>query len=550
MKNILRTVLTPVLICVVGASASCEVPTLRELADQKGFEVGVLLSPNCPFLKQIEQREFNLGIVTFGWPENVRPDGTIDWSWPDRQLAEAKEAGMRIRFQHLIFSNYYPDWLEDKTSSRTEFEAFMKNVIVQAMTRYKGDIQEWVVVNEPQNPPVITNDIFYRVYGGYDYIDVAFQTARETDPDAILIYNHFENESSHGRMTRLSRDIVARLKAKNLIDGVGLQMHIRAPYPVTKQDMIDTMRGYGIPVYVTEFDVDLRNIKGTREERFAMQAQITKNVIEACLESGVCRSFSTWGIGDKYSWLESPRFYGSLDADPTFFDDDLDPKPAYFSILAALEGMRMEIDTVFTLIFFALLGGFIVIRAVFIVLSRRAGLNACCEDHGPVKKETRKRLNLVPLFILFVIASFSTLFVLDLPALAWMKLLQPELMRVVYTGVGFAALLWQIRIYWTLHRFRSVARRAGKDHVFITAGPYRRIRHPLYVALFLFFAGLALVSAFWPFMILVSLLVPLFIHTAVREEKTMIRRFGDEYRVYMKQTGRFLPRIRTSKPDA
>lgn len=323
-------------LCAAWACLSTETRTLRQIADEKEFAIGVLLNPHLPLLRRVEQREFNLGIVTFDWKSFVWSDGSIDWSWMDAQVREAKEAGMRIRFQHLLFSHVYPDWLKDKASSLAEFEAFMKSVIVQVMTRYKNDIQEWVVVNEPQNPPYVTDDIFYHAYGGYDYIDVAFQTAHETDPDAILIYNNTDNHRANGQTTPVSRMIVRRLKAKNLIDGIGVQMHVYAPQPATKQDMIDTLQSYGLPVYVTEFDVDLRGVQGTRDERFAVQAQDTRIIIEACLESGVCRSFSTWGIGDKYSWLENPQFNASSDADATLFDDDLNPKPAYFVIRDAL----------------------------------------------------------------------------------------------------------------------------------------------------------------------------------------------------------------------
>jgi endo-1,4-beta-xylanase len=66
------------------------------------------------------------------------------------------------------------------------------------------------------------------------------------------------------------------------------------------------------------------------------QAQIYKSVLEACLESQVCKSFTFWVVGDKYSFLEKPEFANvkgaSLDADPTMFDDELNPKPAYFAI--------------------------------------------------------------------------------------------------------------------------------------------------------------------------------------------------------------------------
>jgi endo-1,4-beta-xylanase len=172
---------------------------------------------------------------------------------------------------------------------------------------------------------------------GPDYIDIAYEAAREADPSAILIYEDTENHFSAGITTQLTRETIRRLKGKNLVDGVGLEMHMRqfGNQVPTKADVTKTMQSYKLPVYVTEFDVTLKGVTGSQAQRFARQAQIYKDMFEACLESGVCKSFLFWGISDKYSWLENQASSGesySTDADATMFDDDLNPKPAYFTI--------------------------------------------------------------------------------------------------------------------------------------------------------------------------------------------------------------------------
>jgi endo-1,4-beta-xylanase len=100
-----------------------------------------------------------------------------------------------------------------------------------------------------------------------------------------------------------------------LIDGVGLQMHLDGSAPPAKEAVIATMRSYALPVYVTEFDVNMTHVGGTQSDTDALQASVYRDMLEACLESGVCKSFTVWGIGDKYSW---PQAYQSLpNADPT-----------------------------------------------------------------------------------------------------------------------------------------------------------------------------------------------------------------------------------------
>ena len=170
-------------------------------------------------------------------------------------------------------------------------------------------------------------------------IDIAFKAAREADPSATLIYNDTFNHSpasagQNGITTTLTMQTVKRLKSEGLIDAVGLEMHLDASDPPNKQDVTNTMKSYGVPVVVTEFDVDLQKVGGTQAKRYALQAQIASNMVGACRQSGVCKEFTLWGIGDNYSWLEESM--GEKNADPTPFDDSLNPKDEYFAIRTAL----------------------------------------------------------------------------------------------------------------------------------------------------------------------------------------------------------------------
>ena len=61
-------------------------------------------------------------------------------------------------------------------------------------------------------------------------------------------------------------------------------------------------------------------------------------MLEACLESGVCDSFATWGISDSTSWITCAYHtcVNEPQADPLMFDQDFNPKPAYFAVRDAL----------------------------------------------------------------------------------------------------------------------------------------------------------------------------------------------------------------------
>lgn len=77
----------------------------------------------------------------------------------------------------------------------------------------------------------------------------------------------------------------------------------------------------------------------------------------------------------------------------------------------------------------------------------------------------------------------------------------------------------------------------------ITKGIYRFVRHPQYSGFILMIIGF-LVQ--WPTLItLIMAPILMFMYTwlAKKEEKEMIRLFGDEYITYMEQVPRFIPRI-------
>jgi protein-S-isoprenylcysteine O-methyltransferase Ste14 len=77
----------------------------------------------------------------------------------------------------------------------------------------------------------------------------------------------------------------------------------------------------------------------------------------------------------------------------------------------------------------------------------------------------------------------------------------------------------------------------------VTRGPYRWIRHPLYVMGLLSYLGFALLAENW-FIALLAVLVFIILRVRTTKEETkLVEKFGDEYRVYMQRTGRFVPRL-------
>ena len=319
-------------------------PFLKDLARQQGMDAGVVLMPglwqNAQW-RRIVTREFNALTIDWGmyWKEIEPERGQFVFDTVDEQVAFAQTDGMRVRGHPLLYGTdptnaSIPDWLKTGGFSRTQLVAIIQEHVRQIVSRYRGRVTAWVVVNESYVPPWRTADFFYNAVGS-DYISIAFAAARASDPNAVLLYNDYDNHLPNSATTQLTRQIVTQLKPQGLIDGVGLQMHLDGANPPDKQDVIATMRSYGVPVYVTEFDIDLQNVPGSEADRLAVQARIAADMAQASRESGVCRGFSCWDIGDKYSWINWQVGHAKGEATP--LDDSLFPKPMWYAVIDAMK---------------------------------------------------------------------------------------------------------------------------------------------------------------------------------------------------------------------
>jgi len=115
-----------------------------------------------------------------------------------------------------------------------------------------------------------------------------------------------------------------------------------------------------------------------------------------------------------------------------------------------------------------------------------------------------------------------------------------------WLGVLFAVaamLLFQMT-HRALGRNWSITLQLRQDHKLITSGVYRRIRHPMYTAFWLWAIAQACLLPNWfaGFSGLVGFGV-LFFGRIAREEQMMLRTFGDDYRDYMSKTYRIIPLI-------
>jgi protein-S-isoprenylcysteine O-methyltransferase Ste14 len=127
--------------------------------------------------------------------------------------------------------------------------------------------------------------------------------------------------------------------------------------------------------------------------------------------------------------------------------------------------------------------------------------------------------------------------------MAWSKIGLPEWARWLGVGIG---VLCNFGVFWLFSSIGSgitPTSATREEHKLVTSGPYRWVRHPLYTVGSSMFIAFGMMADNW---FIAALGVLTFILMAIRtpkEEANLIEKFGDEYREYIRHTGRFLPKI-------
>ena len=128
------------------------------------------------------------------------------------------------------------------------------------------------------------------------------------------------------------------------------------------------------------------------------------------------------------------------------------------------------------------------------------------------------------------------------PAIAWAQVSLPLAARWVGAALGAACLPL---LYWLFSSIgKNISPTAGvrDQHELVTHGIYHYVRHPLYsvgTALFIAFALMAANALLGVLAVLAFVLLHLRLPA---EEARLVATFGDAYRSYMQNTGRYLPK--------
>jgi endo-1,4-beta-xylanase len=294
-------------------------------------------------------------------PENcmkwnmLRPTAeTYSFADADILVAFAEAHTMKVRGHNFVWHEALPGWFAG-TVNKENAEKFLVDHIHTVGGRYRGKIHSWDVVNEaiwiPDGRPdgLRSSSPWFQMLGP-EYIDLAFRTAREADPTALLTYNdygiEYDNEDQ-GKKRAAVLALLRRMKADKVpLDVLGIQSHIHAnskdSFGRGVLELIDGAKGLGLQVFITELDVnDDAVATADMAERDKIIADVYRGYLRAALEGPEVKAVLTWGVSDKNTWLNNGTKFRKQHPErlqrPLPFDPDYAPAPAFFAMRDSLD---------------------------------------------------------------------------------------------------------------------------------------------------------------------------------------------------------------------
>ena len=295
-------------------------------------------------------------------------NGNYNFEESDKFVDYAIKNNLTIVGHTLVWKNSAPEWFfkdeNGNTISREILILRLKDYIKTVVSRYKGKISYWDVVNEAvdvfksddnKSYAALKPSPWYNIIGE-DYIKIAFEAAHDADPNCKLIYNDYNMYQSE--KTDFIINMVNSLKSEGVpIHGIGSQGHMFLNHP--NLDKVEywlrKISDANIPLHITELDVSVlpnawKHRGASVEDRFDLaqeynpypnyipsdklkqQAKRYKSLFKLFLKySHAIERVTFWGVWDGNSWRNYLPMKGRTDY-PLLFDRSFKPKPAYFML--------------------------------------------------------------------------------------------------------------------------------------------------------------------------------------------------------------------------
>jgi endo-1,4-beta-xylanase len=274
------------------------------------------------------------------WPDIHPLRGEYRFEKADALVDFARQNQIEIRGHTLAWYGGMPAWTA-AIDGRAEAERELVGHIETVLSRYRGAIPSWDVVNEPlldwPEDATSLRPSIWTAQLGPDYLPIALRAAAAADPDARLVLNEYDLEYMGPRFAARRKALLQLLRSLRERDvplhALGLQAHLFAGRAIDRdglQAFLTEIKALELDVLITELDVIDYELPGEVGERDAMVAGIAGRFLQSVVEVARPNAILTWGLSDRYSWV--PTYFKRPDGMPNRplpLDADFKRKPLF-----------------------------------------------------------------------------------------------------------------------------------------------------------------------------------------------------------------------------
>ncbi|HEY5809898.1 MAG TPA: endo-1,4-beta-xylanase [Povalibacter sp.] len=254
------------------------------------------------------------GPAADGYP--LLPNPAFNWNDARNAYNQARNNGQPFKWHTFFWGNQQPAWME---TLPTEKQVEAIHIWLAAIAAEFPDLEQIEVVNEPLHDPPrgLTNGNYIQALGGTNstnpadenwvWVVNAFKLARQYFPNAKLVLNDY-GITNDGNATTRYLTIISLLQAEGLIDHIGVQGHAfefnynnLAGSGATHTANLARLAETGLPIYVTEFDIDgVDPIFSVQDD--AVQLARYKALFPVFWENEAVKGVTLWGYVQGGHW--------------------------------------------------------------------------------------------------------------------------------------------------------------------------------------------------------------------------------------------------------
>ena len=301
-------------------------PALKSVGEGFDCLIGIQESYSSlqnPAVAETVAQQFNLLTASGMKWDAIHPEPEkYDFREADWNVHFAEAHGMKVHGHNLCWNSPEgnPAWFR-KVLNKGNAREILTSHINTVVKRYAGKIESWDVVNEPIVPwPGAKDGLYPGVWTdllGSEYMDIAFYTAKDADPNALRVMNVYDVEQGtpddESNREKVLMWLKILLDRGTPVQAVGMESHLDTSQPLAGEQtrqFLEKIRSMGLQVLITELDVKETRLSGNPRDWDVHVADYYREYLGNVLSAVVPHAVIFWSLTDR--WERGRKVQGLL----------------------------------------------------------------------------------------------------------------------------------------------------------------------------------------------------------------------------------------------